>query len=112
MHETTLKGLDEERLNDGGGEGRFASAFSVEGSHLRDERTFLVGIVPGPREPTEVAINHYLAPLVDDLRILGEGEFRYFRTTLHSDDLTVRGAIVVQVCNLPGSREIMGLRGR
>jgi hypothetical protein len=59
-----------------------------------------MGIVPGPHEPTETAINHYLTPLVDDLMISWERGFCYHRTALHPDGRTVRGAIVVEVCDI------------
>lgn len=37
--------------------------------HLRyrTENIYLVGIIPGPQEPTLSQLNHFLAPLVDDL---------------------------------------------
>ena len=33
------------------------------------ENIFLVGIIPGPHEPTEEIVNHYLSQLVEDLTI-------------------------------------------
>jgi hypothetical protein len=133
----TFKGPDGKLFIDRGDEGRLAFSicvdyFNVEGSRLRGRRTssgmitmaclnlpfsirylpenmFLVGIVPGPREPTETAINYYLTPLVDDLIVFWEKGFHYSRTALHPDGRTVRGAIVVEVCDLPGSRQISGL---
>jgi hypothetical protein len=60
---------------------------------------FLVGIVPGPRERNGTAIDSYLSPLVDELRIFSSWEtgFRCSRTTYG------RGAIVVEIRDLPGS---------
>ena len=33
----------------------------------------LVGVIPGPSEPEKTAINHYLAPMIEDLKMLLEG---------------------------------------
>jgi len=133
----TFSGPDQKLFIDRGVEGRLAFAlcvdnFNVEGSRTRGkyastgmislaclnlpcsirykpEYMFLVGLIPGPSEPTEVAINYYLKPMVDDMVVLWERGVHYSRTALYPNGRTVRGAIVMQVCDLPGGRQISGL---
>jgi hypothetical protein len=66
------------------------------------ENMYLMGFVMDPNEPTETVIYHYLTPLVDDLILSWERGFCYPPTALHPDGRTVRGAIVVEVCDFAG----------
>jgi len=132
-----FEGPDKKPFVDRGNEGRLAFAlcvdyFNIEGLRKRGstastgmismaclnlpysirykpENMYLVGIIPGPHEPTETAINHYLEPMVHDMEVLWGRGVRYSRTALYPDGRTVRAAIVIQVCDLPGSRQVAGL---
>ncbi|KIK15242.1 hypothetical protein PISMIDRAFT_115463, partial [Pisolithus microcarpus 441] len=60
----------------------------------RPENIFLVGIIPGPHEPSLHQINHLLRPLVDDLLIAWHHGIRFSQTALHPAGRTVRCAVV------------------
>ena len=121
----TFKGPDGKLFIDRGDEARLAFSycvdyFNVEGSRTSSgmitmvclslppsirylpENIFLVGIIPGPHEPTEI-VNHYLSPLVEDLTIFWERGFNYSRTALHPDGRTVRGSILADVYGFTSS---------
>ncbi|KAA1479800.1 hypothetical protein DENSPDRAFT_789577 [Dentipellis sp. KUC8613] len=69
---------------------------------------FLVGVIPGPSEPSLDQINHLIAPLVDDLLLFYETGIRYTRTPRHPNGRDVRLALVPVVCDLPASRQLIG----
>ncbi|KAI0055508.1 hypothetical protein BV25DRAFT_1815452 [Artomyces pyxidatus] len=69
---------------------------------------FLVGIIPGPKEPKKHQINHLLAPLVDDLIRFYKTGVQYSRTPNHDEGRRVRCAVVPVICDLPASRQIAG----
>ena len=74
----------------------------------KPENMFLVGIIPGPHEPSLHQINHLLRPLVDDLLIAWHDGIRLSRTALHPTGRTVRCAVVPLVCDLPAARQMAG----
>ncbi|SJK99061.1 uncharacterized protein ARMOST_02346 [Armillaria ostoyae] len=73
----------------------------------KPENMFLVGVVPGPKEPGD-AINEYLVPLVDCFKELWENGVRFTRTWLCSLGRLVRCAIVAVVCDLLAAKKIGG----
>jgi hypothetical protein len=74
----------------------------------RVENMFLVGIIPGPREPSLEQINHVLGPLVDDLLRFWEPGVFMKRTAHHSEGRLCRAALIPVVCDLPAARQISG----
>lgn len=76
---------------------------------FKPENVFLVGIIPGPHEPT-LTINYYLQPLVAELNLLWK------------DGITVRahGALTNEVycaallcvdCDMPAARKVCSFTG-
>ena len=60
------------------------------------ENVFLVGVIPGPREPKK-NMNSYLKPLVDELQELWQG--------------VIRAALICTACDIPASRKVSGFVG-
>lgn len=82
-----------------------------ENIRYKSENIYLAGIIPGPREPKLTALNHYLRPLMDDLVVLWSPGFRLSRTASAKFGRTVRGALVIVICDLPAARKTAGLLG-
>jgi hypothetical protein len=74
----------------------------------RMENVYLVGIIPGPRQPEKDQINHILAPLVDDLIRLYYHGIRYSQTPRYPGGRRVRVMLGPLVCDLPAARQIAG----
>lgn len=72
------------------------------------ENMFLVGIIPGPNEPSQHQINHLLRPLVDVLLKLWYRGLYLSATVAHPRGRLVRGAVVPLVCDLPAIRLMSG----
>jgi hypothetical protein len=70
------------------------------------ENTLVVGIMPGPKEASLHQLNHYLAPLVNELEKLWIGI--NLPTREHKAGRTVRGALIACTCDLPAARKISG----
>jgi hypothetical protein len=73
------------------------------------ENMYLAGIIPGPFEPCGTDLNHYLAPLVDDLEESWKKGVHYSCTARHPNGRTIRMAIACCVCDLPGARKTAAL---
>jgi hypothetical protein len=58
-----------------GDDGRMVRVLSRPGISVRykPENLFLVGVIPGPREPSAEEVGHFLEPFVDMLDKLWEG---------------------------------------
>ena len=69
------------------------------------ENVLLVGIIPGPNEPSQ-NINSYLSPLVFDLLDLWNG----LHMNIHGAETKklVRAALVLVSCDLPAGRKVCG----
>ncbi|GBE89668.1 hypothetical protein SCP_1603320 [Sparassis crispa] len=74
----------------------------------RMENMFLVGIIPGPTEPSLHEINHLLRPLVDDLLDFWDPGVWYSSTPQHPTGRLVRCAVVPLICDLPAARQVAG----
>lgn len=72
------------------------------------ENMYLVGIIPGPHEPSINQINHLLRPLVNDLKDFWEHGVRYKKTAGFPSGRSVRCALVPLVCDLPAARQMAG----
>lgn len=75
---------------------------------FKPENIFLVGIIPGPKEPSFHQINYLLRPLVDDLVQLWKDGIFVTRTRLHPHGRLVRAALVALVCDMPAARLLGG----
>lgn len=81
--------------------------------HLRYrlENVYLVGIIPGPREPSLSEINNLLRPVVDALLRLWSTGLFLERTHTRRFGRLVRGALIPVVCDLPALRKVAGFVG-
>jgi hypothetical protein len=75
----------------------------------RPEYMALCGIIPGPRQPHGSQLNHYLAPLIADLKASWEKGVFYRRTAKYPNGRVTHSAVVCEVCDLPGARKLSGL---
>lgn len=75
------------------------------------ENIFLLGIVPGPHEPSTHEVNHLLRLLVDDLLVLWNTGIFISRTSRHPLGRLIRGALVPVICDLPAAQRVAGLGG-
>jgi hypothetical protein len=77
------------------------------GRQMRNLRSnvILVGLMPGPKEPSLSQINNYLNPLVDELKTLLNGvEMKASDGSL----ILVRGALLIGVSDLPAAAKVFG----
>ena len=66
----------------------------------------LVGMIPGPEEPSKDKMNHYLRPLVDELEALYEGIS--IPTAQMETGTVVRAALLMIACDIPAARKVAG----
>jgi hypothetical protein len=78
---------------------------------FRSENMFLVGIIPGPDEPSKEEINHFLKPLVDDLLESYVSGVHYSRTWKYPNGRKARSALALIICDLPAARQALGFTG-
>lgn len=71
----------------------------------KPENVFIVGIIPGSKEPSVLQMNNLLRPLVTELQELWVGKQLYSSGDL---SLNVRAALVVLTCDLPAARKVAG----
>ena len=74
----------------------------------KPENMCLVGIIPGPREPSGEEIDHFLHPLVDVMKESWAHGKRYMTHDFPYGQL-VRSAIALLVNDLPMAQKIMGI---
>ena len=75
------------------------------------ENICLVGIIPGPNEPSLHELNHFIRPLIDEFLVLWHSGIRLSRTALHSTGRLVRAVIIPLICDLPALRKTAGFAG-
>lgn len=73
------------------------------------ENIYLVGIIPGPSEPSLTEINHLLEPLIKDLLLFWHPGVFYASTPRYPLGRTVLCALIPLICDLPASRQMGGL---
>jgi hypothetical protein len=78
---------------------------------FKAENMFLAGVVPGPKEPSMEKINHFLAPLVNDLLDSYTNGVHYTRTWKYPNGRNTRSALALIICDLPAARQAMGFTG-
>jgi hypothetical protein len=72
------------------------------------ENMYLVGIIPGPAEPSLDQINHLLRPLINDLLLFWSSGVYFSRTPSHPHGRTIRCAVIPLVCDMPAARQMAG----
>lgn len=131
-----FKGPDGKHFRLGGNEGRYVFSLSVDffnpltnkqggkkasvgvisliclnippGLRYKPENMFLVGLIPGPKEPPLDSINHYLTPLVNAFLEFWEPGVWFSRTHGFPDGRLVRCALIAVICDLPAARKVGG----
>ncbi|GBC44610.2 uncharacterized protein LOC105342819 [Rhizophagus irregularis DAOM 181602=DAOM 197198] len=71
------------------------------------ENLLLLGMLLGPNEVSLHKINHYLAPIVNELTSLWEGIILN-RTYEHQLGKKIRAALIMVSCDIPAARKICG----
>jgi hypothetical protein len=74
---------------------------------FRRENLLILGLLPGPNEVSLHKINHYLAPIVDELEELWSG-FTLSKTYECANGKEIRAALILVSCDVPAARKICG----
>ncbi|KAG2209024.1 hypothetical protein INT45_008885 [Circinella minor] len=74
--------------------------------HFKIENVILIGVMPGPKEPSTYEINSYLEPLVDSLLRLFNGIT--IPTYQESNGTLIRAALLNITCDIPTARKVGG----
>ena len=74
----------------------------------KPENVYMVGVIPGPKEPSLEEINHFLRPLVDFFLAAWKVGTWFTKTTAHAMGRLVRSAIALVISDLPAARKISG----
>jgi hypothetical protein len=74
---------------------------------FKPENLIILGIMPGPTEASLHQINHYLAPIVDQLESFWNG-VKLDRTFEHSPGRTIKCAVIACCCDTPAARKLCG----
>ncbi|KAI6036197.1 hypothetical protein BKA83DRAFT_118693, partial [Pisolithus microcarpus] len=72
---------------------------------------YLVGIIPGPSEPSTSQMNHFLRPLVDELLEFWDPGCYFSRTVTYPAGRLVRCALIPLICDVPALRKVAGFMG-
>jgi hypothetical protein len=75
------------------------------------QNIFLVGIAPGPKEPSLTQTNWILKPIVEQLKALWASGLTLSRTHRHPEGRHVRAALVPCFADLPALRRALGFPG-
>lgn len=81
--------------------------------HLRYrvENIYLVGIIPGPSEPSTSQMNHFLRLLVDNLLQFWHTGCYISRTATYQSGRLVRAVMISLVCDVPALRKVASFMG-
>ena len=74
---------------------------------FKRENLLILGLLPGPNEVSLHKINHYLAPIVDELESLWNGIILN-RTDDCLNGKKIRAALILVSCDVPAARKICG----
>ncbi|KAG2076367.1 hypothetical protein BDR04DRAFT_1114419 [Suillus decipiens] len=112
---------------DRGEEGCYAFAlhmdfFNLEGLNIHGastscriismlENMYLMGIIPGPKQPSLENLNHYIQPLMNDLVDAWQHGIKYSKTTCYPDGWLTHSTIALIVCDLPAACHIASMAG-
>ncbi len=72
----------------------------------KSENMYVAGVIPGPTNPSGLALNHYIRPLIDDLLVSWERGVYYSRTANYPQGRTARSAACVWANDLPAARHV------
>ena len=72
---------------------------------FKQENMLILGILPGPNEVSLHKINHYLAPIVDELLSLWTGIILN-RTFGYQNGRNIHAALILISCNISAARKI------
>jgi hypothetical protein len=75
----------------------------------KPENMYLVGIVPGEKEPSLTQLNHYIELIVTDLLEAWSTGIRLSRTAMFPAGRLIRAALAAVVCDLPAARQTSAL---
>jgi hypothetical protein len=75
------------------------------------ENLYVVGVIPGPREPSLEEINHFLRPLVDFFLPAWQSGTWFTRTVGHAAGRLARSVIALAINDLPAARKVGGFAG-
>lgn len=80
-------------------------------AHLRynRENVYLVGLIPGPNEPSREQLNNFIAPVIDDFVEFWSPGYYVESTPCHPKGRTVQGAIVPVVSDVLALKQVAGL---
>lgn len=74
----------------------------------RKENLYLAGVLPGPKGPSVLQVNHFLRPLVGELSDLWKEGLEVSKTASHPSGRRVRGALIPLVSDLGAVRKTAG----
>jgi hypothetical protein len=74
---------------------------------FKRENMLVLGLLPGPNEVSLHQINHYLAPIVNELRLLWDG-VTFDNTFEYQEPRKIRAALILVSCDIPAARKICG----
>ena len=74
---------------------------------FKRENLLTLGLLPGPSEVSLHKINHYLAPIVDELESLWDG-ITINQTNECKNGKRIRAALILVSCDIPAARKICG----
>ncbi|GBC25642.2 uncharacterized protein LOC110231456 [Rhizophagus irregularis DAOM 181602=DAOM 197198] len=74
---------------------------------FKPENMLILGLMPGPNEPSLHQINHYLAPIVDQFQTFWEG-VGLDRTSEHLSRRLIKCAVIACCCDIPAARKLCG----
>ncbi|CAG8546690.1 9660_t:CDS:2, partial [Racocetra fulgida] len=79
--------------------------------HMRyqTKNVFLVGLIPGPHEPSVTEIHKYIEPIAYELDKLWSGVT--IKTTKYPNGRLFCGALILIACDTPAARKISGFAG-
>ena len=73
------------------------------------ENKYLVGIIPGPDEPSTSEVNHVLCPLIDGLLVLWQDGIYLSRTPKFLHGRPMWATLIPLICDLPAACRVSGL---
>ncbi|GBB87061.1 hypothetical protein RclHR1_13520003 [Rhizophagus clarus] len=71
------------------------------------ENMLILGLLPSPNKVSLHKINHYLAPIVNELTLLWNG-VTLDRTYEYQETRKIRAALILVLCDIPAARKICG----
>jgi hypothetical protein len=74
----------------------------------REENIYLAGIIPGPQEPSVDATNHFIKPLISELKTAYSPGIRFSRTHKYPTGRTSHHALVPVIADTMASKKVTG----